>query len=582
MFLDSKELRGRERFSGAGLYPAAITEVGGTKWGYIDRSGKFFIQPTFDAAEDFQDNGLAIVTKDCLSGIIDITGCYIVEPKYDNISAYSEGRAVVWEKGLAKMIDEKGKEIFQTEGSIGAMKENRAWLNKNIDDSSWLGGYVDRDGNVIVSPQYSATGDFKCGKAVVELKNSQGYAIIDLDGKILNTFNYAFVGDLGNGLLPYKETTDGKFGFIDEKGKVIISPQFDGAQPFENCRAVVVNYKDYWPYYGLIDTRGNQVIPLKYNEVKFIGEGRVAVGIPLSRESSFAGSKCAIADLNGKFVTDFLYTYITEYKRGYLSVSDGVTTFFIDKYGRRALELPRVEGEGTLSFIDDLIKVNIDNRTAYLDLSGEIVWKQSKDVVLNHQYVVRSIKYKPRRDYIVYYPQIEGMKDREAQRKVNKRLKEMSLSKGMDGEDFEYSYDSDFTVTFFKKDLVIIEISGYLYPYGAAHGMPSRVYAHIDLKTGKFYELTDLFKKDSDYVKVLSDIIKQQIIQQGEDSPVWLDEYKGIKPDQPFFITEDALNIYFLPYEIAPYAAGFPTFTIPFKEIMSLIDVKGAFWQSFH
>ncbi|AOY77960.1 WG repeat-containing protein [Clostridium formicaceticum] len=582
MFLDPKELRGSGRFLDVGLYPAAITEVGGTRWGYIDRSGKFFIPPIFDMVEEFQENGLAIVTKDGFSGIIDVTGAYIVEPKYYNISAYSEGRAVVWETGRSKMIDEKGKVLFQTEGSIGAMRENRAWFNQNIDDVSWLGGYVDREGKVIVPPQYSSTGDFKCGKAVVERKDSQGYAIINLDGKILNTFNYAFVGDLGNGLLPFKESMEGKFGFIDEKGKVIIPPQFEGAQPFENCRAVVVNYKDYWPYYGLIDTRGKQVIPLRYNEVKFIGEGRVAVCIPISKKNSFAGSRCAIADLNGKLVTDFLYTYVTTYNRGYLSVSDGVTTFFIDKYGRKAIELPMVEGEGTFSFINSLIKVNIDNRIAYLDLTGTVIWKQSKDVVLNHQYVVRSIKYKPRRDYIVYYPQIEGMKDYEIQRKVNKRLKEMSLSKGIDGEDFEYAYDSDFTVTFFKKDLVVIEISGYLYPYGAAHGMPSRIYAHVDLKTGRFYQLEDLFKKDSDYVKVLSDIIRQQIIQQGEDSSVWLDEYKGIRPDQPFFVTEDALNIYFLPYEIAPYAAGFPTFTIPFKEIMSLIDTKGAFWQSFH
>lgn len=41
--------------------------------------------------------------------------------------------------------------------------------------------------------------------------------------------------------------------------------------------------------------------------------------------------------------------------------------------------------------------------------------------------------------------------------------------------------------------------------------MPSKIYTKIDLTTGEFYELKDLFKEDSDYVKVLSDIIGEQI-----------------------------------------------------------------------
>jgi hypothetical protein len=55
-----------------------------------------------------------------------------------------------------------------------------------------------------------------------------------------------------------------------------------------------------------------------------------------------------------------------------------------------------------------------------------------------------------------------------------------------------------------------------------------------------------------------------------------------IKADQPFFISDGELNIYFEPYEIAPYAAGFPTFAIPFHDISSIIDHDGDFWRSFH
>jgi hypothetical protein len=97
-----------------------------------------------------------------------------------------------------------------------------------------------------------------------------------------------------------------------------------------------------------------------------------------------------------------------------------------------------------------------------------------------------------------------------------------------------------------------------------------------------FYRLKDLFMPEADYVKVISQIVGEQINNDDQYSYVFPDSYKGIKADQPFFISEGALNVYFEPYEIAPYAAGFPTFTIPFKEITSIINHGGDFWLSFH
>ena len=60
------------------------------------------------------------------------------------------------------------------------------------------------------------------------------------------------------------------------------------------------------------------------------------------------------------------------------------------------------------------------------------------------------------------------------------------------------------------------------------------------------------------------------------------DLYHGISAKQPFSLTEDSLELYFTPYEIAPYAAGFPTFAIPYDSIGDLIDTSGALWRSFN
>jgi len=56
--------------------------------------------------------------------------------------------------------------------------------------------------------------------------------------------------------------------------------------------------------------------------------------------------------------------------------------------------------------------------------------------------------------------------------------------------------------------------------------------------------------------------VEKQIKTKEEYSYMWLEQYKGIKPDQPFYVTGDALHLYFYPYEIAAYAAGFLRFPV--------------------
>jgi tetratricopeptide (TPR) repeat protein len=99
-------------------------------------------------------------------------------------------------------------------------------------------------------------------------------------------------------------------------------------------------------------------------------------------------------------------------------------------------------------------------------------------------------------------------------------------------------------------------------------------YDQADLNKGRIFQLKDLFKPGSNYVQTLSDYIRKQI----KENP----EYSYIKADQPFYVTEEALVLYFFPYEIASYAAGFPMFKIPYADIMNRIDVNGEFWRSFH
>ena len=558
------------------LYPAEMKGIGGSKWGYINEKGIFVLPAKYEMARDFQENGLAIVQFNNLTGIINSDGYFIVNPKYDTISPFSEGRTMVIDSEGFKVIDESGKVITSKAYSfIDDYQEGRAVVANTNEHGDYLYGYLNRRGNEVIALSYESASDFQNGKALVKIKEGS-YALIDLTGKVLKSYPYEMVDDYGEGMLAFRKSNEGKWGYMDESGKVMIEPKFTGTQSFIEGRAIVNVDNNY----GLIDTQGNFIIKPNYNSLLYLGENRYALGKSADPEKPYLFPKYAIADSNGQIYTGFIYNGVSKYKDGIASAYNDKFTFFIDKHGQRITHLLKVEGSGSLIFDNAFIKGDIDLRTLYFDKKGKLVWKQNTVIPLTDQYSVIENKFKPNKDYLIYYPQVKGIKNQES---VNQTLKVLAGVKPIpEHTQLESSYIGEFDVSFYKNNLLVIEINGYDYPFGAAHGMPIKKYAHIDLRTGKFYQLKDLFTSDSDYLKVISDIIGEQIKNDDQYSYVFPDTYKGIKANQPFFISKEGLNLYFVPYDIAPYVAGFPTFTIAFEEINSILDKNGDFWRSFH
>ncbi|WP_248926243.1 WG repeat-containing protein [Paenibacillus hamazuiensis] len=567
---------------GPALFPASVKTASGTKWGYIDSQGRMVIRPQYDDALDFQDNGLAIVQVNGRSGLIDTSGHFADQPVYDSISPFSEGRAVVIDKQGFKLMDTSGRIVTgKAYDYISAVRGGRAVFSE-VSGGVNRYGYLDLQGREVIPAQYMQADDFHDGKAVVKVKEGE-FVLIDPSGKRLAAYPYSNVGSLREGLMPFQKEQSGRMGYIDEQGHVVISPAYTGALPFRDGRAVVSTAENYNYRYGLIDRQGKIIIHPEFNDIRQLGEMRVAVGKPVDPAKPYVGSLFAIADNDGRFLTDYQYYDVTEYERGLASAYDRTHTFFIDKSGLPAPGLPRLSGSGNLRMADGLIQANVDQRLSYLNRSGRAIWSQNTVIPLVPPYRIKEEKYKPNKDYLVYYPQIEGMADTAAQQKANATLREMSGVKSVPaGVQLDYSYTGDFDVTFFQKHLVVLNMNAYNFPFGAAHGMPSKLYAHVDLASSRFYELKDLFKPGRDYVQVLSGIVGRKIKEDPQYSYVFPGSYKGIKPNQPFYVTQNALHLYFEPYEIAPYAAGFPTFTIPYAEIMTIIAVDEPFWRSFH
>lgn len=123
-----------------------------------------------------------------------------------------------------------------------------------------------------------------------------------------------------------------------------------------------------------------------------------------------------------------------------------------------------------------------------------------------------------------------------------------------------------------QRQVLSLSLSNYTYHYQAAHGMTYIKSLTFDLKQEKICSLADLFKPGSNYVEVISEMVKEQI--EEREIPL-LDGFSKIQPDQDFYIADKSLVVYFQLYEITPYVVGLPMFPISVFDLENIINEDG-------
>ncbi|WP_300382839.1 WG repeat-containing protein [Clostridium sp.] len=582
----SKEkILSKKRFSeNDKIYPALKNAKEGKVYGYINESGVFVIEPVYLNAYDFNSNGLAIVQEGEKFGLINNKGEYVLKPTYDSLSEFKENRSIFVREDYMGVIDDKGNTITKEKYNfINDYNDGRAIIGVSSNTGDYKYGYIDLEGNVVISPIYSEANNFNEGVALVKGDNKK-YTLINTSGKVIKTYNHNYISQYGEGLMVFGDSFEGPLGYINTDGQVVIKPNYKSAEAFENGVAKVSESDSFTGPYGLINKEGNYVYEPIFNDIKIIGEGRVTLGMPIGESDFKPRSVYAIGDTKGNILTGFIYLVVGEYKNGLAYASNETDTFFIDLYGKEDKKLPKVNGSGELSIKNGLIYADIDYSPYYLDKLGKVIYKPNDVINLDNSYSVLKEKYKPNINYLIYNPVVKGVKDKKVESQINIKLKELSyfrpynedgnqkLSIITEDDVLDYDYYGDFNIKYFKKDLLNLDINGYYYPIGAAHGMPSKKTPTIDLVTGKFHTLGDLFMGGVYWAEELNKIIKNMIETDKMYEYVFKDEFKGIKQEQDFYIDDNNLYIYFLPYEIGPYSAGFITFKIPFSEIQGILN----------
>lgn len=113
---------------------------------------------------------------------------------------------------------------------------------------------------------------------------------------------------------------DGKYGFVDKFGYIIVAPTYDNYCDFTNGFASV----DKDGLCGCIDKKGNLVIDCIYDYVGFFENGLAEVK---------KDEKWGYVDTKGNLVIDCIYDYTSDFSRGYAKVEKDGKEFKIDTKG---------------------------------------------------------------------------------------------------------------------------------------------------------------------------------------------------------------------------------------------------------
>lgn len=174
---------------------------------------------------------------------------------------------------------------------------------------------------------------------------------------------------------------DGKFGFIDTKGKIVIEPRFTSANCFsEALSAVEIDGK-----WGFIDKTGTIVIPIKYDFALSFSEGLALVKV---------GKLWGYVDGTGKFAIEPKYEEARSFSEGLANIrfydKDHIwmsnverkgrwRSAFIDKSGNMALgPLDGAYGDftGGMAMVDRIIgyRDGVIVESYFIDKSGKELW----------------------------------------------------------------------------------------------------------------------------------------------------------------------------------------------------------------
>ena len=368
----------------------------GYKWGFIDRSGAWVVQPQLRSPDQLRRgppvfvDGLAAaraIKKDSDKvGFLDQTGAWAIDPKFEGAGSFSGGLApaatsVAKGKVLWGYIDTTGAWVIeprfaQASAFVDGLAAAQADPGTN-GGGKW--GYIDRTGAWAIEPQWDRVDSFQqVGLAMV--CTGEGEGLINREGKVVVPPRYDYIFEFSDGLAAVR--VDGasgadtsRWGYIDLNGRDVVAAIWSVTMPFSNGRGLVrMEERGNQTY---VDTTGKQAFDGEFPDASSFSEGLAAVWVA-------AGAKQGgYIDTTGQMVIAPQFDVAQPFHNG-LAVAGYTIDPSAGPYARNNLGFIDRSGAWVIEprfflaepFENGLAWVREGDREGYIDLKGDWVYSQ--------------------------------------------------------------------------------------------------------------------------------------------------------------------------------------------------------------
>ncbi len=257
-------------------------------------------------------------------------------------------------------IDREGKIVINPQfENATVFRDGLALVQTSGEDGKW--GYIDKDGKFIIEPQYKYATVFCEDLAWVVAENEAPMVINRKGEKIFSLSEAERVAVFNDGLAAFSvinESGEISWGFVDKNGEVRIVPQFRSVHKFSEGLSPVANSDFKW---GYIDKKGKIVINYQFDYAYPFKNGKAVVEL---------GDKFGAIDKSGKYIINPQFEGMESDKFGYMILQNDKIGW-CDKEGKIVIN-PQFEG-ALLFNGNNLAPVLIGKMYGFIDKEGKIV-----------------------------------------------------------------------------------------------------------------------------------------------------------------------------------------------------------------
>jgi hypothetical protein len=313
-------------------------------YGVINSSGREVVACAYDSILDSRGQNLLVKFKG-LYGVINVSEEWRVAPRSNRITLMDDEKFLEHSPTSIYLKERTGNVIYF---SSNKLQPHGDYLLEYLPSGAiWK---ISLDGLIVdrqVMPAEATEAVYEESEGYRAIKRNGKFGFIDSRGRLRIANRYEDIQPFREGLAAVKIL--GKWGFINVQDNIAIQPVYDEVKPFHNGFAHVKQKG----LFGLIDRRGKLVLPVRYQSIKVLDTKNLLI--------RFNGAN-GLADATGRILVQPKYDFLLDTGNGFVVVArenkygvighTGVSTIPVmydyitfDKYSQSYLALKKSKWE---------------------------------------------------------------------------------------------------------------------------------------------------------------------------------------------------------------------------------------------